>query len=91
MTQMFPLEKLIKTDQPEQWCYSLTYLVESLIITARLALENDGAGIVTDDAKAHAAANTLEVAQALLAVVNEGAEVLQRKADIGLFAGRNAA
>lgn len=87
----FPLEEIIKTDDPERWCNNLAYMVESMILTARCALENDGTATASDEARCHAAANTLEVAQALLAIVNEGSEHLQRKARVGLFEGRTAA
>lgn len=87
---MFPLEEIIKTDDPQRWANNLTYMVEAIILTARCALENDGSATAPDEARCHAVANTLEVAQALLAIVNEGTDKLQRDAGIGLF-NRSAA
>lgn len=87
----FPLEDLIKTDAPEEWCHNLAYLTESLIIAAHLAAENDNSGLFTDTTRQHAVANTLEVARALISIVIDGAEGLQRKAGAGLCEKGDAA
>lgn len=87
----FPLEDLIKTDAPENWCHSLAYMTESLIITAHLAAENDGSGLFTDTTRQHAVANTLEVARAFIALVIEGTETLQREAGVGTWAAKGGA
>ena len=85
MTYQWHPENIIKTDQPEEWAGSCSYLVNSLVRTAQLALEYSGSGACTDEERISAAASTLEIAQALLGIVIDGTEALQAKAGAGLY------
>lgn len=68
---MSNLSKIIRTDAVKEHAETVSYMVTSIIKTARMALENENSGISTDE-RMHAAANALEVAEALMGVV-EGA------------------
>lgn len=83
------LEEIIRTDHPEDWACRCGYLVESLIRSARLALENDGSGI-SAEMRASVAADTLEVAEALSAIVQEGADFMERRTKRDMRRGREA-
>ncbi|WP_265502210.1 hypothetical protein [Paracoccus beibuensis] len=85
------IEDIIRTDEPMQWANHVAYAVGSLILTARLALENDSSGICNEDQKANAVADVLEIAEALNDVVIEGAEFLQRQTGHGIWKKDDAA
>ena len=80
MTYQWHPEKLIKTDRPEEWACHCAYLADSLIRTAQLAIDNDGDGSCSIESRISSASYTLEVAQALMAVVIDGIPELKRNA-----------
>lgn len=63
----------------EKWADHCACLASALIQTAQLALENDNAG-VPEIERIGSAAYTLEVAQAIMGVVNDGTYYLSRQA-----------
>ncbi|MBT0781169.1 hypothetical protein [Paracoccus sp. pheM1] len=79
MKPLASLERLIKADEPEIYAESLSYTVEALIATARLALDNETSGSELRDHASYVVEETLAVAQALLGVVSVGIEDLQRE------------
>ncbi|MDF3906419.1 hypothetical protein [Paracoccus sp. AS002] len=79
MKPLASLERLIKTDEPEIYAESLSYTVEALIATARLALDNETSGSDLRDRASYVVEETLAVAQALMGVVSVGIEGLQRE------------
>lgn len=84
MTSLTTLEQIIKTDEPEIYADSLAYTVEALVVTARLALDNETAGSELCDRAVHVVEETLSVAQALMRVVSasiEKAQLNQRRRD----------
>ena len=62
----------------------LTYFVDSLITTARLALDSND-GRLTPDQVTGAVDRTLEVAGALMGVLIEGTELLERETRRGIW------
>lgn len=81
----FDLQQFIKTDAPEEWCDDFAHMIESLIITAHLAAGNDSSAPFNDSTRQHAVANTLEVASAMIAIVIDGVEILQRETGTGIW------
>lgn len=79
MKPLASLERLIKADEPEIYAESLSYTVEALIATARLALDNETSGSDLRDRAIYVVEETLAVAQALMGVVSVGIEDLQRE------------
>lgn len=79
MKPLASLERLIKADEPEIYAESLSYTVEALIATARLALDNETSGSDLRDRASYVVEETLAVAQALMGVVSVGIEGLQRE------------
>ena len=64
------MTKLI--DAPDRHIESLSYTVEALIATARLALDNETSGAEIRDRAGYAAEETLRVAQDLMGILSEG-------------------
>lgn len=91
MTYPFSIEKIVKTDAPEDWAWHLTTMATSMIRTVRLALHNDNAGFCKDEYRISAAADTLELAEALLAVVSDGTETMSRDLKRGMWKQAGAA
>lgn len=85
MTYLFDKEQIIAVETPEDWAEALAHTARSMIRTARLALENCDSGFCTEEAKAHAVADTLEMAEALLSVTVDGAELMSRKLKCGAW------
>jgi len=79
MSPIASLDRLITTDEPEIYAESLAYTVEALLVTARLALDNETAGSELCDRASHVVEETLSVAQALMRVVSAGIENTQLK------------
>lgn len=92
MSREWNLDRIIKPDDPAQWAYDLSYSASALIHVARLALDNETPIDGGDSIEGRAAvSNTLEVAQALMAVVIDGAESLCRTAKVGYWGKDEAA
>lgn len=88
MTFRWNLQKIVRAtgnETPQQWAYINVQTVSALISTARLALENDNCGYCSDAERISACADTLEVAQAFLAIVDEGTDQLSREAKVGIW------
>ena len=85
MTYKINLDQIINAESPENWAYHCSYMIEFLLKTAHLALENETSGMFNDEEVKHMTANTIEVALALLVVVNEGAEKMERKHNHGVW------
>lgn len=88
MTYRWGLERIIRTDETEtaeDWAVHLTYTAQSVIRTARLALNNDNAGDCTDEYRIAAAADTLELAEAMLVIVTEGTASMARELKRGVW------
>lgn len=76
MTYQLSLDRIIRADRPEDWTERLSSVAMSMVHAARLALDNDNAGWSTDEQRVIAIADTLEVAEALLAVADIGISTL---------------
>lgn len=63
---------------PVEHCVAFTYAVQSMATTCRIALENDTSGIA-EGFKSACVAHTLEVVEAMLSVVLDGAERMEKK------------
>ncbi|VDS09009.1 hypothetical protein PARHAE_02504 [Paracoccus haematequi] len=88
----FPIiDNLIKVDDPAQWAEQLAYHVEAMILTARLALDNDTSGDIMTAGRLDAVERTLNVAGALMAVVTNGTELLSRRQKAGIWRKGDAA
>lgn len=88
MTYRWNLAKIVRAtgkETPQQWAYTTVQAVSALISTARLALENDNCGYSSDAERIAVCADTLEVAQAFLAIVDEGTELLSREVGAGIW------
>lgn len=68
---------IFKDLEPSEHVTAFAYVAQSLTLTARLALENDGSG-VSAVVRCGQVANTLELVEAMLAVVIDGGELLER-------------
>lgn len=82
MTYRFAMDKLIQTNDQKEWASVCANQAMALILTARLALENDGSNVCSDTERACVVADTLEVAYALMAIASDGADLMQR--EVGL-------
>lgn len=71
-------------------CVSFAYAAASLVTTARFALENDAGGIGSEN-RVSAAAVVLEMAEAMMMVVIDGAEGFERAAGKGRHAPKSVA
>ena len=71
-------------------CVNFAYAATSLVTTARLALENDAGGIGSEN-KVSAAAVVLEMVEAMMMVVIDGAERFERAAGKGIHARKAVA
>lgn len=94
MTYRWNLERIIRTDDiqtADDWATHLTYTARAVIRTVRLALENDNAGFCTDEYRTSAAADTLELAEAMLAIVTDGTERMSRDLKRGTWRPKEAA
>lgn len=79
----FRMDNLIRVDDPKDWAARLSFTVQSLVMTARLALDNDGSGLCGDNERMAVAADTLEVVSALLAIVEEGTDQMEMSGGYG--------
>lgn len=92
MSHDWNLDRIIKPDDPAQWAYDLSYSASALVHVARLALDNETSSNGGNSVEGRAAvSNTLEVAQALMTVVIDGAESLCRTAKVGYWGKDEAA
>lgn len=71
--------KWIRCDDPAMHMEDLSYTVEALIATARLALDNETSGSELRGRAAAVVEETLSVAQALIGIVGDGIELARRK------------
>ncbi|MEQ3642850.1 MAG: hypothetical protein ABNH17_07385 [Paracoccus sp. (in: a-proteobacteria)] len=83
MTYPFKIEKLIQTDDQKNWAHECTTSAMSLVLTARLALENDEGGICRDVERIAVVADTLAIAYALMLVAADGVDLMQREGPYG--------
>jgi uncharacterized protein YlxW (UPF0749 family) len=74
-----PQSRFIRVDDPEKHMEDLSYTVEALIATARLALDNETSSSELRDRAAAVAEETLSVAQALMGIVGEGIELTMHR------------
>ncbi|WP_042246339.1 hypothetical protein [Paracoccus sp. PAMC 22219] len=88
MTYQFSIDKLIRTDSQKDWAASCADKALALVLTARLALENEGSGICSDTERACVVADALEVAYSLMAIASEGIEEMQREGSYGSWRDR---
>lgn len=91
MTYQYSPENLIKTQHPEEWAEACAYMASQMIRTACLALDNDGSGLCSIEERAASVSTTLEVSQALMAIVIDGTEGLGRKVGAGIWKKEDAA
>lgn len=85
MSYPYKMDKLIQTDAQKEWASSCANQALALILTARLALDNEGSGICSDIERTSVIADTLEVAYSLMSIAADGTEVMQREAGIGCW------
>ncbi|TNB96490.1 hypothetical protein [Paracoccus marcusii] len=85
MTHAFAIEKMIRTDSHKDWAAECATTAMALVLTARLALENEGSGICSDNERACVVADTLEVAYSLMAITSDGVEEMQREGRYGTW------
>ena len=71
-------------------CLNFAYAATSLVTTARLALGNDAGGIGSEN-KVSAATVVLEMVEAMMMVVIDGAEGFERAAGKGIHAPKAVA
>lgn len=83
MSYPYTMDKLIRTDDEKAWAADCANRAMALILTARLALENDTSGMCPDVERASVVADTLEIAYLLMSIASDGTEMLQRDAGIG--------
>lgn len=91
MSQLPLIENLIHVEDPTQWAEQLAYHVQAMILTARLALDNETSGDTMAAGRLDAVERTLNVAGALMAVVTEGTELLSRRQKVGIWTKGGAA
>lgn len=89
MTSSLKIDKLIQTKDAKDWSVDCANKAMALVLTARLALENDGSGICPDVERTCVVADVLEIAYALMAIAADGAEEMQREGPYGSW--RNVA
>ncbi|MCG6112613.1 MAG: hypothetical protein MEQ74_10585 [Paracoccus sp.] len=90
MNYDFCMDNLIRVDDPKDWAARLSFTVQSLVMTARLALDNDGSGLCSDNERMAVAADTLEVVSALMAIVEDGADQMETSGGYGRYRKPNA-
>lgn len=83
MTYPFTIDKLIQADNQKDWAADCANKAMALVLTARLALENDEGGICPHVERTSVVADTLEIAYSLMAIAAEGAEMMQREGPYG--------
>lgn len=85
MIPEWKLERIINPDNAAHWSNDVAYYVNSLIKTARLALDNETSADGGESVEGRAAVvHTLEVAEALMPVVINGTEEMQHRLKIGM-------
>lgn len=89
MTYKWHPENIVKADYPKDWAANCIYMADAMIRTAQLSLENTGSGVCTDEQRVSSAANTLEVALAMLAVAIDGTETLEREVGAGMWGNKD--
>lgn len=83
MTYPFTIDKLIQAENQKDWAADCANKAMALVLTARLALENDEGGICPHIERTSVVADTLEIAYSLMAIAAEGAEMMQREGPYG--------
>ncbi|MBK4215697.1 hypothetical protein JJJ17_07155 [Paracoccus caeni] len=83
MTYPLTMDKLMRTDRPKDWAFECISTANGLIKTAHLALENMNAGRFDHEDARHAVTYSLEAALGLMAVAEEGVQLLQVEAGTG--------
>lgn len=83
MSNPLTIDKLIQTKNAKDWSADCANKAMALVLTARLALENDGSGICLDVERTCIVADVLEIAYALMAIAADGAEEMQREGPYG--------
>lgn len=91
MTYPFLIEKLIDTDDHKNWAHECNSSAMSLVLTARLALQNDEGIACTDGDRMCVVADTLGVAYALMKVAADGIDLMQREGPYGPWKHRQPA
>lgn len=91
MTYPFLMEKLVDTDDHKNWAHECNSCAMSLVLTARLALQNDESSICPDADRLCVVADTLGVAYALMRITAEGVDLMQREGPYGPWKHRQAA
>jgi len=71
--------------QPKEHTSDFAYTVLSLTRVARLALENNTSGAFSEEEKSGAVATQLELIEALVAVIIDGAEVMEQTLGVGVY------
>lgn len=85
MSNPLTIDKLIHTKSAKDWSADCANKAMALVLTARLALENDGSGICPDAERTCVVADVLEIAYALMAIAADGAEEMQREGPYGAW------
>lgn len=75
---------VFKEVSPEDHCVDFAYTVSTLVKVGRLALENDAGGTGSEH-KDKAVAVLLDVIEAMIAVVIDGAEGFERTLQRGVY------
>mgnify|MGYP000987452475 CR=1 FL=1 len=83
MTNRFTLDELIRTKDQKDWAADCANKAMARVMTARLALESDTAGICPDAERACVVSDVLEVAYSFMAIAAEGADLMQREGPYG--------
>lgn len=78
MTYQMRMAKLMQSDRPQDWAAESITIAIGLLKTSHLALENFDAGMFSDEEVRHAVTYSLEAALGLLAVADEGVDILAR-------------
>lgn len=91
MTYAYLMENLIHTDDHKNWAHECNSSAMSLVLTARLALQNDEGSICPDADRMCVVADTLEVAYALMRITAEGVDQMQREGPYGPWKTRRDA
>lgn len=91
MTYAYLMENLIDTEDHKNWAHECNSSAMALVLTARLALQNDEGTICPDDDRLCVVADTLGVAYALMRITAEGVDQMQRKGPYGPWKHRGKA
>jgi len=83
-------DRMFEGLRPEDHVSDFAYTVHSLTRVARLALANEASGDLTDEVKCAAVEVQMEVIEAMLSVVIDGAEVMERRLGLGRWGGARA-